>query len=129
MAADLFLSHVAGRSGQIIFRLYTWDQPTLSLGFHQKFGEDLRQSYAVRGIPMVRRPTGGRAVLHDQELTYCLTIPVGHPLVKEGKDSLQERIGSAFVEAGLLIGLRPQLARRGVEDRGAPLAHLRLAQV
>ena len=121
MAADLFLSQEAVRCGQIILRFYTWDQPTLSLGFHQKFDEDLRQSYAGRGIPIVRRPTGGRAVLHDRELTYCLAIPIGHRLAMDGKDRLQESIGRAFVDAGRSIGLQPQLVRRGVEDQGTPI--------
>ena len=121
MAADLYLSQEAGKSGQVILRLYGWDLPTLSLGFHQKFDDILRHSYAARGIPIVRRPTGGRAVLHDQELTYCLAIPVGHRLVMDGKDKLQESIGRAFVEAGCMIGLHPQLVRRGVDDQGAQI--------
>lgn len=121
MAADVYAAQEAAYSEQVILRLYTWDQPTLSLGFHQKFDEVLRGSYAARGIPIVRRPTGGRAVLHDQELTYCLAIPTSHRLIMEGKDRLQEDIGRAFVEAGQLIGLQPQLVRRGVEDRGAQM--------
>jgi lipoate-protein ligase A len=119
MAADIYLSREAGRSGQIILRLYTWDRPTLSLGFHQKLADNLRESCSIRGVPIVRRPTGGRAVLHDQELTYCLAIPANHRLVLDGKDKLHARIGQAFVSAGERLGLQPRLARRGVEDLGS----------
>ncbi|HEX7342707.1 MAG TPA: hypothetical protein VF398_00480 [bacterium] len=123
MGADVYLSQEAARSGQIILRLYTWNRPTLSLGYHQELAESLRESCASRDIPIVRRPTGGRAVLHDQELTYCLALPINHQLIMDGKDKLQERIGQAFVSVGQSIGLQPRLARRGVEDHGS---HARL---
>jgi lipoate-protein ligase A len=54
-------------------RLYTWSEPTLSLGYFQKHIERLP------GVAWVRRPTGGDAILHHRELTYALTLPAGPP--------------------------------------------------
>ena len=58
------------------FRLYSWQRPTLSLGFHQRCIEPHWQELAAAGvIDLVRRPSGGRAVLHAGELTYALVWP------------------------------------------------------
>lgn len=58
------------------FRLYRWERPTLSLGFHQRSLEAHWGELAAAGvIDLVRRPSGGRAVLHAGELTYALVWP------------------------------------------------------
>lgn len=58
------------------FRLYRWERPTLSLGFHQRSFEAHWGDLAAAGvIDLVRRPSGGRAVLHAGELTYALVWP------------------------------------------------------
>ncbi len=58
------------------FRLYRWERPTLSLGFHQRSLEPHWSDLAAAGvIDLVRRPSGGRAVLHAGEITYALVWP------------------------------------------------------
>ena len=58
------------------FRLYRWERPTLSLGFHQRSLEGHWGQLAAAGvIDLIRRPSGGRAVLHAGELTYALVWP------------------------------------------------------
>ncbi len=58
------------------FRLYRWQRPTLSLGFHQHHLEPHWGELAAAGlIELVRRPSGGRAVLHAGEITYALVWP------------------------------------------------------
>jgi lipoate-protein ligase A len=58
-------------------RVYRWALPTVSLGVNQSIeGEVNLSACRERRIPVVRRPTGGRAVLHHRELTYGLAIPV-----------------------------------------------------
>jgi len=57
------------------FRIYGWDKPTLSLGKNQVISPDIEVNCASLDIPIVRRPTGGRAVLHSNELTYCIVMP------------------------------------------------------
>ena len=54
-------------------RLYRWEHPTVSLGYAQKVETSIDPHYcAAQGIGVVRRPTGGRAVLHSEELTYAV---------------------------------------------------------
>ena len=56
-----------------IVRFYTWRQPTISLGRNQKIEKAVDLEYCTaNGIDIVHRPTGGRAVLHDDELTYAV---------------------------------------------------------
>lgn len=59
-----------------VLRFYTWSRPTLSLGFHQRQIQSHWLELARRGdVHLVRRPSGGRAVLHASELTYALVWP------------------------------------------------------
>jgi lipoate-protein ligase A len=78
MARDLALLEgvVAGRSLPTL-RLYGWRPPCLSLGRHQEVGDVADLGFCRRhGIDVVRRPTGGRAVLHHIELTYAAITPL-----------------------------------------------------
>lgn len=81
MAIDeaLFHSAVEGLAPPTV-RLYDWSQPTLSIGFRQKLARtcNLRACRQV-GVDTVRRFTGGRAVLHDRELTYCVAARAEGP--------------------------------------------------
>ena len=61
-------------------RLYGWDKPTLSIGYSQNELRDVdRAQCEKRNIPIVRRFTGGRALLHHFEFTYSLVAPIPHP--------------------------------------------------
>jgi lipoyl(octanoyl) transferase len=77
MAMDEALMHSAGRAGQGgSLRFYFWDVPTLSLGYFQSHA-DRAQHAASRDCPLVRRSTGGGAIVHARELTYSLAVPAG----------------------------------------------------
>lgn len=81
MALDDALLHaVAAGSSPPILRLYRWRPATLTLGYAQAVGDGVDLA-ACRdaGIDVVRRPTGGRAVYHDREVTYAVIAPVGGP--------------------------------------------------
>ncbi len=70
--------------GRPTFRLYRWRRPTLSLGFHQRQLEPHWPDLVNQGvIDLVRRPSGGRAVLHAGELTYALVWPSPPPSRRE----------------------------------------------
>jgi lipoate-protein ligase A len=76
MAIDEWLLDRAVGGGGPVLRLYDWRRPTLSLGFHQRRLEPAWRALAAAGrIEVVRRPTGGRAVLHAGSLTYALIWP------------------------------------------------------
>ncbi|MEO6529015.1 MAG: octanoyltransferase [Gemmatimonadaceae bacterium] len=76
MALDEALMARARRTGESVLRVYGWSAPTLSLGRNQRaVGLYLDDELERRGIGVVRRPTGGRALLHHREVTYCVTAP------------------------------------------------------
>ncbi len=75
MAVDEALLRSAEHSGCLTLRLYQWEVPTLSLGYFQNY--DVRGRHAAsKQCPVVRRATGGGAIVHDREITYSLTAPV-----------------------------------------------------
>src|SRR5438309_978013 len=76
MAADEALLEHAAATGRPAVRFYTWDPPTLSLGYFQPFATRLADPLLAR-LPVVRRPTGGGAIVHHHELTYALAVPTG----------------------------------------------------
>jgi len=75
MAIDAALLDEIEQSSEVrtIVRFYSWRKPTISLGRHQKIEHAVDARYCLaNGIDIVHRPTGGRAVLHDDELTYAV---------------------------------------------------------
>ena len=77
MAIDEALYRSAIDIEQPTLRLYTWLQPTLSLGYFQDYKRVVCEPYIVHNnIHVVRRLTGGRAVLHDLEMTYAVAAPL-----------------------------------------------------
>ena len=121
MALDEAMMTRAARTGEALFRVYSWSSPTLSLGRNQraKGAYDLDGARA-RGIDIVRRPTGGRALLHHREVTYCATMPTATPeeaitaytFINEVLLAALERLGVPAQRAGaagvaLPPGLRP----------------------
>lgn len=76
MAIDEALLRRAARTGEAVLRVYGWSGPTLSLGRNQPARDEYdERALGERGISVVRRLTGGRAVLHDREVTYSVTAP------------------------------------------------------
>ena len=98
-------------------RLYGWRPAAVSLGYFQASDEGLDHAEIARlGFGFVRRPTGGRAILHDDEVTYSVTIPEVE--VPHGHSVMASyRVISRGVEAGLqLLGVGAEL----VDKRPAP---------
>jgi lipoate-protein ligase A len=108
MALDEGLMARARRTGETVLRVYTWAVPTLSLGRNQR----ARDAYDVArlrraGVDVVRRPTGGRALLHDREITYSVTGPIG---VREGLAATYQRINALLLHALGALGVEAQVA-------------------
>ncbi len=61
---------------QAFFRLYYWKPYAISLGANQDFSEIDLDKASTEGIDVVKRPTGGRAILHAEELTYSVAVPL-----------------------------------------------------
>ncbi|MEP6692964.1 MAG: hypothetical protein ABJD07_17535 [Gemmatimonadaceae bacterium] len=76
MALDAALLDRARATGEATLRIYSWTRPTLSLGRNQPAAAFYDRTRAAElGVDFVRRPTGGRAVLHHREATYSVTAP------------------------------------------------------
>ncbi len=92
-----------GRSAPTL-RLYGWQPPCLSLGYGQRADEVDHQRLAALGWAIVRRPTGGRAILHTDELTYSVSLPVDHPLAARGVIESYRQISAALLVALRALG-------------------------
>jgi lipoate-protein ligase A len=113
MAVDELLLASAAE-GCATLRFYEWSEPTLSLGYFQSH-RDRDAHAASRDCALVRRPTGGGAILHDRELTYSLAIPRAHPLSATPAklyDAVHDGLIRALGECGLAA------RRRGCGDAG-----------
>jgi lipoate-protein ligase A len=78
-------------------RFYRWSPPTISLGYFQDYRAYEELPAPAGELPVVRRQTGGGAILHDLELTYSLTLPLGHPWLEgAGSIGLYERVHAAL---------------------------------
>jgi lipoate-protein ligase A len=74
MAVDEALLEAAATTGVATLRFYEWSEPTLSLGYFQS-ADDRALHVASRECPLVRRSSGGGAIVHDRELTYSFALP------------------------------------------------------
>jgi len=82
-------------------RFYRWQPPAVSLGRHQPLAEIDLDAVATRGYELVRRPTGGRAILHIDEFTYSVAAPDSEPRMAGGVMDAYLRISNA-----LMLGLQ-----------------------
>jgi lipoyl(octanoyl) transferase len=91
-----------------VLRIYSWSVPTLSLGRFQDALRAVDRGFCrEKGIPVVRRPTGGAAVLHDREVTYCIAGPTREPPFS-GPLMESYRLIASGIAAGLaLLGVEP----------------------
>lgn len=114
MAMDEALMDYASRSGHWVLRVYSWSSPTVSFGRNQVAVDAYdRSRLAERGIDVVRRPTGGRAILHDREVTYSV---VGPALDAGDLAESYARINRLLIAALRRLGLDAE-----VVDRTDPL--------
>lgn len=91
-------------------RLYRWQPPTLSIGAFQSVEREVDVERCKEfGVGIVRRPTGGRAVLHDAEVTYSFTVREDHPLIPPGVRESYQVAASAIVEGLVLMGVPAQI--------------------
>ncbi|MFM2080733.1 MAG: hypothetical protein RLZZ124_1450 [Cyanobacteriota bacterium] len=113
MALDgWMLRQVADGGGAPLLRLYRWCRPTLSLGVHQRRLEPHWPELAAAGvIDIVRRPSGGRAVLHAGELSYALAMRPATTRRLEAYDQACRWLREAFAALGQPLRLGRGSAR------------------
>jgi len=117
MAADEVLADEAIRHDGLVMRLYSWSAPAVSLGAFQSVAE-AEAATAIAGLPLVRRPSGGGAIVHGSDLTYAAAVPRSHPWAETPQafyDSLHEALVAALADVGVA-------ARLHAPSRGDPPA-------
>lgn len=115
MARDEGLMDRARSTGECVFSVYSWARPTLSFGRNQTARDQYDLSLiAERGIDVVRRPTGGRALLHHREVTYSVTAPIA---AEESLHAAYHRFNGILVRGLERLGVRAAEAPAG----GPPL--------
>jgi lipoate-protein ligase A len=115
MARDEFLFERAGIPGAVpSFRLYSFEPSAITIGFHQNPAAVLDLD-VVRSdrMDVVRRITGGRALLHAGELTYCVVIPAGHNLSDLGLRGAFREISLAVSSAMRKLGVETIVSAGG----------------
>lgn len=117
MAVDeAILQEVAGGRAPATLRFYAWTPPCLSLGMAQRHAEVDRARLEARGWDLVRRPTGGRAILHTDELTYSVIAPQDEPRVAGSVVESYRRLSGGLARGLQLLGL--QIAEANPADAG-----------
>jgi lipoate-protein ligase A len=112
MAVDDVLLETAAESHAASLRFYSWSEPTLSLGYFQSIADRAKHP-ASRDCPLVRRQTGGGAILHDDELTYSLALPYADPLATDAA-WLYNAVHEALI--GVLADVAIAATLRGVSE-------------
>ena len=116
MALDEALLERARLTGESVLRVYGWRAPTLSFGRNQAaLGAYDAGRLRERGLAVVRRPTGGRAVLHAREVTYSVAAPVRGSEPGAGRASLAEsyaRINRLLCDGLRRLGVAAEVAVR-----------------
>ena len=134
MAADEVLADEAARHGGLAIRIYSWSMPSVSLGAFQPLAA-ARACVAVSGLPLVRRPSGGGAIVHGTDLTYAAAVPKAHPWGRTPQalyDALHTAMAAVLTDVGIAARLHEAVAtdppadaflcfaRRSVGDLVAP---------
>lgn len=118
MAIDeaILIAHSEGKVPPTV-RFYTWNPATLSIGYFQKSEKEIDLD-AVRGnnLGFVRRPTGGRAVLHDQELTYSVVVSENHPKMPASVTEAYQVISTGLLHGFQQLGLQAEMVSLASEE-------------
>jgi lipoate-protein ligase A len=106
MAVDeAILQAVCDQKSPCTLRVYAWQPPCLSMGFAQPSADVDNTRLQDLEWDIVRRPTGGRAILHTDELTYALIAPDNHPDFSGGVLISYQKISKALVRTLEIVGL------------------------
>jgi len=109
-------------------RFYGWNPPTLSIGYFQKVEKEIDMEAVKKyGLGFVRRPTGGRGVLHDQELTYSVIVSESHPAMPQTVTEAYRVISQGILEGFRFLGLDAYFAVPKTEEEKADLKNPRSA--
>lgn len=123
MAVDEAMFTLAGdgRRAFSSLRLYGWSPPAISTGYFQ----NVEQAWLEKKIDVVRRLTGGGAILHDKELTFCLVTVLENSPVPENVSSSYEVISRAIINGLKTMGIDARIRGSGNFERRSSKASAR----
>jgi len=116
-------SHFDPQTQLPLLRFYTWSEPTLSIGRFQTLGPELQQTLERLQVPVVRRPSGGQAILHGGDLTFSLVAPrtgLFQGSVQEVYATFAQGLVAALAEWGLAAAIPPQRLQAGAAHSPTP---------
>ncbi len=114
MAIDeAILMALAEGKSQSTLRFFAWEPPCLSIGYNQAMNEVDIIKCGQAGVDLIRRPTGGRAILHTDELTYSIVAPQDEPRVAGGVVESYRRLSAGLVRGLRLLGMDVAQAEAG----------------
>ncbi|MBP1932815.1 lipoate--protein ligase family protein [Ammoniphilus resinae] len=118
MAIDEAILNVHSQGGTPpTLRFYTWDPATLSIGYFQKAEKEvIIEKVEEYGLGFVRRPTGGRAVLHDQELTYSVVVSENYPGMPSQVNEAYRVISNGLLKGFQQLGLQAEMVSLASEE-------------
>ncbi|MFC3770411.1 biotin/lipoate A/B protein ligase family protein [Paenibacillus sp. GCM10012303] len=121
MAIDeaMLTAHSEGKAPPTV-RFYGWNPATLSIGYFQKAEDEIDLAEVQRqGIGFVRRPTGGRAVLHDRELTYSMIVSEEYPDMPTTVNEAYRVLSEGLVQGFRRLDLRAEMVNLGMPEEKA----------
>lgn len=105
-----------------VIRFYGWMPAALSIGYFQKVEKEIDMEAVERlGLGFVRRPTGGRGVLHEHELTYSIIVSEAYPNMPETVTEAYRVLSEGLLEGFRNLGLDAYFSVPDTEDKRADL--------
>ncbi|WP_050180829.1 lipoate--protein ligase family protein [Domibacillus robiginosus] len=109
-----------------VVRFYGWEPAALSIGYFQKAEKEVNfDAIKEYGLGFVRRPTGGRGVLHEHELTYSVIVSEEHPDMPAGVTEAYRVISEGVLQGFRALGLAAEFAVPRTEEEKASLKNPR----
>jgi lipoate-protein ligase A len=117
MAIDeaILTAHSEGKVPPTV-RFYGWNPATLSIGYFQKAQEVDFEALRSEGIGFVRRPTGGRAVLHDKELTYSIIVSECYPGIPRNVTEAYRVLSEGLLQGFRALGLGAEMVQLASDE-------------
>ena len=115
MAVDEAVFKGSSRNSEIMtLRIYSWQPSAVSLGYGQNIANEIDPKQCDKyGIEIVRRITGGRAILHDDEITYSLVAPETHSALTSHSGVMLRKVNEALIRTLHQFGILGELEPNG----------------
>ena len=123
--AELLASHQPGDDP--VLRVYRWQPAAVTVGYNQDFADFARDQIAARGYDLVRRPTGGRAILHADELTYAVIGSSPSPLFGDSLHDTYLKINEALLAFMHQLGVAADISEGESREQAGGLVCFRSA--